>query len=76
MNSGSRPKGGRDHDYCVLPEGGGPMSDYIRKMFFPTRQDIIEGYEIQIERKEQDLQSLRAYVRTLKGQVTLDEVTA
>jgi hypothetical protein len=52
------------------------MTDYIRKMFFPTRQDIIDGYEIQIKRKEQDLQSLRAYVRKLKGQVTLDEVTA
>ncbi len=52
------------------------MTDYIRKMFFPTKRDIIDGYEIQIERKEQELQSLMAYVRTLKMQVTLDEVTA
>ena len=36
----------------------------------------LDGYEIQIRRREQELQSLRAYVWTLKGLVTLDEVIA
>lgn len=47
------------------------MSDYVRKMFNPTKEDIIEQYEKQIEKREKELESLKAYVQKLKGQKPL-----
>jgi uncharacterized protein HemX len=47
------------------------MNDYLRKMFSPTKEDLIQQYEEQIKRKEKELESLKEYVEKLKGQKPL-----
>lgn len=52
------------------------MTDMYREFFYPTREELIAGYEKAIKRKEEEIEVWRAYVRKLKGQATLNEVGA
>jgi hypothetical protein len=47
------------------------MTDLYRKIFKPTKDDIIEGYEKQIEKKEAEIKGLRRRILELEGQETL-----
>lgn len=47
------------------------MTGIYNKIFHPSREQIIEGYEKQIKRKEEEIKEIRAHVLKLKGQATL-----
>jgi hypothetical protein len=50
--------------------------DSYRRIFYPSKAEVIAGYEKMIKQKEEEIEVWRAYVRKLKGQATLNEVGA
>ena len=50
------------------------MTDMYRKMFYPTIEELIAGYEKAIQKKEEEIAVWKAYVQKLKDQAVLVEM--